>query len=198
MTGLFGGAFDPPHNGHVAFVRDARRRFLFDRLVILVAASPGHKRVHLDPQRRLELARLAFSDDEVVLDDHARTIDMLRARRYPEPIFLIGADEFCDFPQWKDPDGVLELTRLGVGTRPGYPRGRIESVLGTLKRPDRVEFFDIEPVPVASRDIRARAAAGEPLDGLVPQPVADEIARLGLYRGGGYTETRIGRRTEEH
>jgi nicotinate-nucleotide adenylyltransferase len=198
MTGLFGGAFDPPHNGHVAFVRDARRRFPFERLVVIVSANPGHKRVHLAPDCRLELARLAFPADEVVLDDHARTVDMLRARRYPDPLFLVGADEFCDFPQWKDPDGVLELTRLAVGTRPGYPRGRIESVLATLKRPDRVEFFDTEPVPVASREIRARAEAGEPLDGLVPPAIADEIARLGLYRGDGYTATEIGGRTEEH
>ena len=176
MTGLFGGAFDPPHNGHVAFVRDARRHFAFDRLVILVAANPGHKRMHLSPECRLELARLAFPDDEIVLDEHARTVDLLRARRYPDPIFLIGADEFCDFPQWKDPDGVLEK----------------------LERPDRVEFFDIEPVAVASRDLRARAVAGDPLDALVPRPVANEIARLGLYRGGGYTASRIGRRTEEH
>jgi len=198
MTGLFGGAFDPPHNGHVAFVRDARRRFPFDRFVIVVAANPGHKRVQLSPECRHELARLAFPDDEVVLDEHARTIDMLRAWSFSDPVFLIGADEFCDFPQWKDPDGVLELTRLGVGTRPGYPPGRIESVLSTLKRPERVAFFDIEPVPVASRDIRARAAAGEPLDELVPGPVADEIARLGLYRGGGYTGTSIGRRTGQH
>jgi nicotinate-nucleotide adenylyltransferase len=198
MTGLFGGAFDPPHNGHVAFVRDARLRFTIDRLVVLVVANPGHKRVHLSPECRLDLARLAFPDDEVVLDEHARTVDMLRARGFSNPMFLIGADEFCDFPQWKDPDRVLELTRLGVGTRPGYPHGQIESVLATLERPDRVEFFDIEPVPVASREIRARAALGEPLDGLVPMPVAAEIARLGLYRGRGYTETRIGRRTGEH
>jgi nicotinate-nucleotide adenylyltransferase len=185
MTGLFGGAFDPPHNGHVAFVRDARRRFPLERLVILVAAAPGHKEVQISPQHRLALARAAFPEDEVVLDDHARTVDLLRSRPFDEPIFLIGADEFCDFPQWKDPDGVLELTRLGVGTRPGYPRGRVESVLDRLKRPDRVEFFEIEPVPVASREIRARLATGEPVDGLVPPAVADEIARLGLYGRDG-------------
>ena len=185
MTGLFGGAFDPPHNGHVAFVRDARRAFPLDRLTIVVAASPGHKRVHLSPERRLELVAAAFPDDDVVLDEHARTVDLLRARPFEDPIFLIGADEFCDFPQWKEPDGVLELTRLGVGTRPGYPRGRVESVLAQLNRPDRVEFFEIEPVPVASREIRRRVAAGEPIDGLVPPAVADAIARLGLYRRDG-------------
>jgi nicotinate-nucleotide adenylyltransferase len=190
MTGIFGGAFDPPHNGHVAFVRDARRRFPLDRLVILVAAAPGHKSVYLPADVRLALARAAFPREDVELDEHARTVDMLRDRRFEDPLFLIGADEFCDFPKWKDPNGVLELARLAVGTRPGYPDGRIESVLAQLERPDRVEFFEIEPVPAASRDIRARLARAEPVDALVPPAVAAELARLGLYGRGDYTERR--------
>ena len=51
---------------------------------------------------------------------------------------------------------MLELTRLGVATRPGYPEGRIQSVLDRLDHPERVEFFEIEPHPVASRDLRER------------------------------------------
>src|SRR5204863_8015905 len=80
--GLFGGAFDPPHAGHVALVRAAKQALGLDRVVIIVAADPGHKRVDTPAGVRLELARAAFPDDEVVLDDHARTIDMLRA--HPE------------------------------------------------------------------------------------------------------------------
>jgi nicotinic acid mononucleotide adenylyltransferase len=55
-------------------------------------------------------------------------------------------------------------------------------VLAQLDRPERVLFFDIEPNPAASRDVRARAAAGEPLDGLVPEAVAQLVAERGLYR----------------
>jgi nicotinate-nucleotide adenylyltransferase len=158
--------------------------------VILVAADPGHKRTHLPFDLRLELARAAFPGEQVELDEHSRTVDMLRARRFDDPVFLIGADEFCDFPKWKDPDGILELARLAVGARPGYPRGRIENVVAELRRPDRVDFFEVEPVPVASRDIRARAASGEPIDDVVPPAVADAIRHLGLYRPDGYTEIR--------
>ena len=56
-------------------------------------------------------------------------------------------------------------------------------MLAELARPDRVSLFEIEPLPVSSSEIRARAAAGEPIDGLVPAAVAAEIARLALYRG---------------
>lgn len=185
MIALFGGAFDPPHLGHVALVRDARAHFGFDRLLVLVVADPGHKRVDTDAGVRLGLARLAFPGAEVELDRHARTVDLLRARRFDEPLFLIGADEFADFLAWKEPDAVLDLCRLGVATRPGYPCEPLDAVLAELRRPDRVAFFAVEPHAVSSREIRARAAAGEPLAGLVPDAVGAEVVRLGLYGAGG-------------
>jgi nicotinate-nucleotide adenylyltransferase len=97
-------------------------------------------------------------------------------------VFLVGADEFAGFLSWKDPARVLELARLGVATRPGIDRARLEDVRALLDRPDRVIFFDIEPLEVSSSEIRARAAEGLPIDGLVPPAVAAEIERLALYR----------------
>jgi nicotinate-nucleotide adenylyltransferase len=185
-VGILGGAFDPPHDGHVALAREAIRRFGLDRLLVTVVTAPGHKHPVAPAETRLELARLAFGDvpgAEVEPEPHARTVDALESRGLADPIFLIGADELVDFPTWKEPDRVLELARLGVATRPGYPAERIEAALARISRPDRVLLFEIEPWPISSRDRRARAARGEPLDGLVPPPVAAEIARLGLYRG---------------
>jgi nicotinate-nucleotide adenylyltransferase len=181
-TGLYGGAFDPPHNGHVALARAGRERFGLDRLVVLVNDHPGHKGVALDGTTRLELARAAFPDDDVRLDPYPRTVDMLRASGWDDPLFLIGADQFADFLRWKDFEEVLERTRLGVAARPGFSSERLAEVLAGLRRPERVELFELEPIPIASRDLRARAAAGEPLDGLVPPAVAAIIRERGLYR----------------
>ena len=183
MTGLLGGAFDPPHDGHVALARAANEQFAFEQFVILVTENPGHKDVAADADTRLRLARAAFPEYEVRLDPHARTIDMLRTARLRDPVFLIGADEFCDFLDWKDPQAVLEYTRLAVATRPGYPRDRLDAVLEKLERPERVLFFEIEPLPISSRQVRERVARGEPIDDLVPSAVAELIAELGLYRG---------------
>jgi nicotinate-nucleotide adenylyltransferase len=191
---LYGGAFDPPHTGHVAVAQAVKDRFDLPRLTILVSERPGHKDTHLPAETRLELARAAFPDDDVRLDPHPRTIDLLRAEAFDDPLFVIGADQLADFASWKEPDEVLERARLAVATRPGFPRERLEPVLARLQRPERVVFFEIEPNGAASRDVRARAAAGEPLDGLVPEAVARLIEERGLYRGGspsagrGYTD----------
>jgi nicotinate-nucleotide adenylyltransferase len=190
MTGLYGGVFDPPHNGHVALVQAAFEHFDLQQLLVLVVVDPGHKRAELPFEQRFELARLAFSDlprTEVHPEGHAFTVDALRAHerrenRFADAVFFIGADEFADFLSWKDPNGVLELTRLAVATRPGYPQGKLEAVLAELERPDRVEFFEISAVQASSRDIRARIRNGEPVNGLVPRAVAREIEVGGLYR----------------
>jgi nicotinate-nucleotide adenylyltransferase len=183
VIGLLGGAFDPPHNGHVALARAASEQFGFKQFVVLVSERPGHKDVELDAETRLKLARAAFPEYEVELDRHARTVDTLASGEWRDPLFLIGADEFCDFLTWKDPDGVLSRARLGVATRPGYPRERVDAVLAQLALPERVLFFEIEPLAISSREIRERVARGEPIDDLVPAAVAELIAEHGLYRG---------------
>lgn len=180
-VGLFGGAFDPPHDGHVALARAAKERFGLPQLIVLVSEHPGHKDVDLPADARLELARAAFPEEDVRLDPYPRTIDLLRGERFEDPIFLVGADQFVDFLTWKEPEEVLRLARLGVATRPGFDHGLLNIVLRGLDHRDRVEFFDIEPHAAASRDIRALAAARAPLDGLVPAAVERLITERRFY-----------------
>ena len=191
-VGVFGGAFDPPHLGHVELARRGIERFALGRLLVRVVEHPGHKEVVTPPDVRLRLAELAFEPIPgvvVELDPCARTVDSLEALSLEAPVFLVGADEFESFLTWKDPARVLELARLGVATRPGVERGKLDAVLATLEHSDRVSFFSIEPLPMSSSEIRARAGAGDPIDAFVPAAVAAEIAVLGLYRnvetGGG-------------
>jgi nicotinate-nucleotide adenylyltransferase len=194
MTGLFGGVFDPPHNGHLALARAALAHFGLEQLVIAVAGEPPLKETSpgADAETRLRLAQAAFADvpgAEVSRIDVDRpqpayshdTVRLAR-ERWGEILFLVGADRFADFPDWKAPDEVLRYARLGVATRPGISREQLARVLERLDRPDRVEIFEIPVVDVSSREIRRRVAAGEPIDGLVPPAVAELIGELGLYR----------------
>jgi nicotinate-nucleotide adenylyltransferase len=180
--GLFGGAFDPPHRGHVELLRQARSQLRLGRVLVLVVADPGHKHVDTPADIRLRLARAAFPEDEVVLDPHRRTVDTLRANpEWRDPVFLIGADEFCALPTWREPKAVLALARLGVATRPGFPPDRLAAVLDDLDASERVSFFEFEPTPVASSDLRARLGRGEDVDGDVPAGALRIILDERLY-----------------
>jgi nicotinate-nucleotide adenylyltransferase len=185
-VGVFGGMFDPPHLGHVALARTGVEQFALERLLVRVVADPGHRTVETPAEIRLRLAALAFAEvpgAEVALDPYGRTVDSLEALGLDDPLFLVGADEFVSFLTWKDPDRILELARLGVATRPGYPRERVDAVLREVSRPEKVLLFEIEPHAVSSSAIRRQVAAGEPIEGLVPPAVALEVKRRRLYRG---------------
>ena len=180
MIGLLGGAFNPPHDGHVELARRALEEFDLDRLDVLVSDDPAHKDVDCPVDVRVGLAELAFADlprTNIRADPYRYTIDRLRAEPPPDAIFLMGADQYRDFPSWKEPDAVLERVQLGVATRAGVDR----PPLGPGHE-GRVRFFEIDSPPIASSDLRDRVRRGEPLDGLVPPAVAAEIARKGLYR----------------
>jgi nicotinate-nucleotide adenylyltransferase len=184
-TGILGGVFDPPHNGHVALARAAIEELGLERLLVLVVADPGHKRTGTPADTRLELARLAFDDVAVTtleLDRHARTVDSLEERHVDDAVFILGADELAGFENWKSPQRVLELVRVAVAVRPGVSRDEVRSVRERLDGPGRILEFEMEPVDVSSSEIRARVAHGEPIGGLVPPTVAEAIGRLGLYR----------------
>jgi nicotinate-nucleotide adenylyltransferase len=111
-------------------------------------------------------------------------VEFLRENELPEgAVFVIGADELADFLTWREPDEILRRVRLGVATRPGYPRERLEDVLARVERPERVELFEIPAVAASSTEVRARVAAGRPIDDVVPAEVARLVIALGLYHG---------------
>lgn len=183
--GILGGAFDPPHVGHIELARAAREHFALETLLVLVVADPGHKETSAPAEARLELARLAFADlpgVRVELERHARTVDSLEERRPEAAVFILGGDELAAFERWKDPRRVLELVTLGVAVRPGVSEPELREARARLPAPDRISFFAMTPTPVSSSDVRERVARGDSVDGLVLPAVADAIDRLGLYR----------------
>jgi nicotinate-nucleotide adenylyltransferase len=192
-VGILGGTFDPPHLGHVALARRAIEALGLERLVVVVVGEAPHKAVETDAETRFRLAEAAFADipgaelsrHELDRPGPSYTVDTARwaQERFGDVLIVVGGDEFADFPEWKDPDVILEHARVAVATRPGTGHERIEAANAQLARPERVVAFDLDPLPVASRDIRERVAQGEPVTDLVPERVARMIDELGLYRG---------------
>ena len=174
VTGILGGRFDPPHLGHLELARAAVQHFGIDELHVTVVEDAAHKSAEAPAADRLELARLTFGGlgAHVELERHRYTVDALEAYGYDDPIFLVGADELAALPTWKEPERVLELARLGVAARPGYEPPSAS---------ERIEFFEVEPHPASSSEIRRRVREGEPIGDLVVPAVAAYIASHGLY-----------------
>jgi nicotinate-nucleotide adenylyltransferase len=198
--GLLGGTFNPPHVGHMLCAQAALEGLGLDRVLLLPVHTPPHKRLEEEPgvEHRLELCRLAAADAEGIEVSRLEvdrpgpsfTIDTLRAlheRAEPEDelTFIVGADQACGLPGWREPAAILELAELGVADREGMREADVIEHLAALPgSAERVRFFPMPRIDVSSSLIRRRAAAGQPVRWLVPDAVASYIPEHGLYRAG--------------
>lgn len=196
--GILGGTFNPPHVGHLICAQEALDQLGLDRIVLMPAGQPPHKRVAADPgaEARHALCELAIGDDErfavsrLELERAGRsyTVDTLRALHELNPqddlTFIVGGDMARSLPTWREPEAVLELAALAVAERAGAERDDIRGELRALRgaTPERVRFFEMPRIDVSSSLVRERVAAGRPIRYLVPDAVADAIAQNGWYR----------------
>jgi nicotinate-nucleotide adenylyltransferase len=162
----------------------------------MVTNRAPHKEVEDDPGAdvRLEMAELAAggedgveaSDLEVARDEVSysyRTLELLSEREPDgELYFLLGADMAAGLAEWKEPERVVELARLGVVPRPGVGLGAVNSTLERLGASGRAEIIDMPLCGASSTTVRQRAREGKPLRYLVPDPVIKLISERGLYR----------------
>lgn len=158
--GLFGGTFDPIHNGHLAVARAAQRRFRLDRVYFIPCGRPPHKdRPGLSPYlHRYAMVALACAGERGFLPSLLEAGPDLRGRRRYYSIetvrrvrrlvgegaklyFLLGADAFLYLPEWKNFRGLIRLCDFVVASRPGFDLRRTRRVLpaeliaGVGKRP---------------------------------------------------------------
>jgi nicotinate-nucleotide adenylyltransferase len=162
-----------------------------DRVDLVPVNVPPHKAVVDDPgpELRLYLCRLAVASDERlgVCDLEVRrggtswTVDTLRELDGSDELtFIVGGDMAVSLSTWREPEEILRRARLAVAERGPIDRAAVERALAPY--PDsRVDFFTMPRIDLSSSDLRARAAAGRSLRHLVAEPVADLIARDGLY-----------------
>lgn len=194
--GVLGGAFNPPHIGHLVLAQEAAAQLGLERVILMPTGEAPHKRIEPEPgaELRLELAQLAAADDDLleVSDLELRrdgpsytylTLEALREQRPDEELFfLMGADVAAELERWEQPRRVLELARLGVAKRPGTSLDEVEAALERLGAPDRWQVVEMPEIGVSSTDLRRRVSERRPLRHLVPDAVASRIAERGLYR----------------
>jgi nicotinate-nucleotide adenylyltransferase len=193
--GILGGAFNPPHIGHLVCAQEALLQLELDKVVFLPVGQAPHREVEDDPgaEARLELVELAIADDErftssrveLDRDGPSYTSDTLREMRSAAPedeLFLIlGGDQAATLPTWHEPEEVLSLATVAVVERISWTRNAIGIKIARLMGAHRVRYLDMPLIQVSSSAIRRRVAAGRPLRYLVPDAVASYIEANGLY-----------------
>lgn len=195
-VGVLGGAFNPPHVGHLVLAQEAIWALGLDQLILVPTGEAPHKRIEPEPgpRLRLEMADAAVADfDGVRVSDLEvgrdgpsyayRTLELL-ADELPgsQLTFVMGADVAAGLDRWRRLERVLELARVAVAGRPGVDRSRIDRVLGEFGAERAAKWLAMPEIGVSSTIVRERVAAGRPIRWLVPDAVADLIASGGLYR----------------
>jgi len=191
-VGVFGGTFDPVHNGHLIMAQEAVVRLKLDRMLFVAANRPSHKRAPdlADVEHRIAMLRLAtrgnaaFEVSRVEADRGGfsytvNTLETLRRSVRGDLYFLMGQDSLADFARWRDPDRILELARLVV-----FPRGEgdMPSLPPSLRR--RVLYVKPPRVGISSTEIRRRFRRGLPVRYWIPDSVLGYMTRHGLYGTG--------------
>lgn len=194
-VGVLGGTFDPPHLAHLVAALTARHALDLDRVVLVVAGDPWQKReaVVASAEDRLAMTRAAVdgldeadarrclevSAAEVERPGATYTIDTLSelAAADRELFLIVGADVAARLETWHRADEVRAAATLVVVPRDGtvWEVGEADTAAG------RIVNLRMPRLDIASTDLRARVAGGEPIDGLVPAGAVRVIRERRLY-----------------
>jgi nicotinate-nucleotide adenylyltransferase len=190
--GILGGAFNPPHIGHLACAQEAIVQLELDRVMFVPFGEAPHRELEHDPgpEARIEMCERAISGDErfelsrieVDREGPSYTVDTLRELSGDDELFLIlGGDQAANLPRWHEPQDVLSLATVAAVERTGFSRNAIAVKTARLLGARKMRFFDMPRIGISSSFIRRRASEGLPIRYYVPDPVADYISEHGLY-----------------
>ena len=195
-VGLFGGSFDPIHEGHVRPVLEARRALDLSRVIYLPTAMPPHKtdrrfapaaaRYTMVELALLELEGMEVSDFELTPGERAYSIDSIehfgRTFAGADLVLLIGEDSLLELSSWHRWREIVSRVELGVLARSGFEADRgLESLPDELReaqRQGRLHLIENEPVAASSTDLRCLLAEGRELPrGVVPPLVLEYLQK---------------------
>ena len=181
--GLFGGAFNPFHNGHLAIARTAMKEAKLDRLIFIPTGNAPHKKEGaVSREDRFNMLceaikgeeNMSVSDYELKRDDVSYSADTTEYFKtlYPddELFFIIGDDSYNQLSSWYQPERILKVCTLLV-----FPRNGAEVVPPAVKIP-------MEKVEVSSSEIREKIKLGKDCRNLLPKSVFDYIIKSNLYK----------------
>ncbi|MBA3793554.1 MAG: nicotinate-nucleotide adenylyltransferase [Rubrobacter sp.] len=197
-VGIFGGTFDPVHQGHMIIAEQVMAELVLDHVMFIPGGIPPHKEassVRATAEDRFAMVEAAvagnehFSADRVEVDagramHSVETVGILK-RRAPDDewFFVTGADEVSNLLSWREPDWLLEEVVMVAATRPGYDLGKLDHLEAGLRNFDRIFPVECTRVDISATGIRRRMLQGKSVRYLVPEAVREIIIKRRLYEG---------------
>jgi nicotinate-nucleotide adenylyltransferase len=186
VLGVLGGSFDPVHHGHLIAADRAAEALGLDTVLFVPCArqplkpqAPYASAAHRAAMVRLAIdghSRFVLDTCELERDGPSYTVDTLRelGARHPGQrlVLVLGADAAANLPRWRMADEVARLAEIAVLTRPGVPDVTSAFVKHLVATP---------AIEISASDIRARCLTGKSIRYLVPDVVAQYIAKHKLY-----------------
>lgn len=195
-VGIFGGTFDPIHQGHLIIAEQVAEALDLARVVFVPGGVPPHKEassIEAPVEDRYEMVELAVRGNERFVVDRVEvdagrtmysveTVPLVKERYDGDEWFFIGgADEVSNLLSWKEPDVLLEEAMMVAAARPGYDISNLDHLAAELKNFDKIVPVECSRVDISSTGIRRMLREGESVRYLVPEAVYELIRDRGLY-----------------
>ena len=187
--GIFGGTFDPIHNGHLITAQSVIELRNLEKIIFIPAYISPHKQHEKasTAQHRLNMLKLAIDDipffecSDYEINQHtiSYTIGTLREfkKRYDQIDLIIGYDNIFQFHTWNEPDEILKLANVVVLRRKSsHPLDYVDKYV------EAATFVQTRGIEISATDIRNRVHEGLPIYYLVPEKVLDYIYKHNLYK----------------
>ena len=190
-TGILGGTFDPPHMGHIKLALAAKEQLGLDRIIILPAANPPHKKSMTSPRHRRNMAALAaqqygfeLCEIEYLREKPSYTVDTIaelqKLYKDDKLYFIIGGDSMLDFEKWHKWQKLIKMCAFAVGARTIEQQEAVKKAANEKRERFDAEIYvlDFMPDEVSSTEIRDGLAKE-----VVPEKVLEYIEKNKLYQG---------------
>ncbi|ANQ53522.1 nicotinic acid mononucleotide adenylyltransferase [Thermosipho sp. 1063] len=180
---IFGGSFNPPHNGHIVIAQLVREMFKSADFHIVTSATPPHKSVEVPFKTRYLLTKKAFekmenvkvSDIEHRLGGISYAINTIEhyEKTYENIFFLVGEDALYSIEKWYRYEDILKKAKMIV-----YPRFKDKSLVKKVEKWNSIYLLDLPLIQISSTTIRERIKKGLSVYGFVPEsiiPLIEEV-----------------------
>lgn len=188
--GIFGGTFDPVHNGHMAIGKAAVETYGLDALYVMPTYTPPHKGICIPHHHRFAMVTLATQDERKMVPyanpSYSFAVDEVRSfqRKHPGATiyYVMGMDAYLDLEKWHEPQELVKLCEFVVSHRPGYDKTNIPTNAFYSSIAPTTRFITQIHMPISASDIRRGLSKGDPISTYLINPrVMNYINKTGLY-----------------